>query len=218
MSDKPKRISFWESENEVIRQWCKDQTNLGTSLDLIIADAIKVYGKGDVIKAYLNQRMMDMQSQGAENHIPSHHERSAAGAAPISSSPSWQSKSVTHQVSSDNASIGNTIRQEASSGLREDPSIMDSIGDSIRREATAETRGNEPFDMDAISNSIRREATGETTEQEDSSDMEAISDSIRREATSSSPQSNTSDGNRSGSNSPNDNLSIFLGDSGTHLT
>ncbi|MBD7970284.1 hypothetical protein [Paenibacillus gallinarum] len=79
MSEKPKRISFWESENEVIRQWCKDQTNLGTSLDLIIADAIKVYGKGDVIKAYLNQRMMDMQSQGSANYVPSQQEPPVTG-------------------------------------------------------------------------------------------------------------------------------------------
>lgn len=196
MSEKRKRISFWESESEEIKEWCKAQTNLGTSLDLIIADAIQVYGKGDVIKAYLNQRMMDMQSQGSSPYVPSQHVTPASVAAPISSSASWQSKSETHQLPSDSVSIGNTIRHEVTSGPREqgDPSNMGGVGDMIRQEATSGSR-----------------------EQGDPSDMGAMGDMIRREATGSSSHAHTSGGERQDSNSANEKLNILLGDSSSRL-
>lgn len=54
--EKRKRRSFWEPESETIVNWLNQQTDLGTSLQLIIVDAIKKYGNGDVIKAYLAQR------------------------------------------------------------------------------------------------------------------------------------------------------------------
>lgn len=54
--EKRKRRSFWEPESETIVNWLNQQTDLGTSLQLIIVDAIKKYGNGDVIKAYLTQR------------------------------------------------------------------------------------------------------------------------------------------------------------------
>lgn len=64
MSDKKrKRRSFWEPESEKIVSWLNDQSDLGTSLQLIIVDAIHNYGEGDVIKAHLNQR----ESFGYEN-------------------------------------------------------------------------------------------------------------------------------------------------------
>ena len=53
-----KRRSFWEPDNEVIKKWLKDQTDLGTSLELIIVDAIRKYGEGDVIRAYLSKRKL----------------------------------------------------------------------------------------------------------------------------------------------------------------
>lgn len=57
MSDKKrKRRSFWEPESEKIVSWLNGQSDLGTSLQLIIVDAIHKYGEGDVIKAHLNQR------------------------------------------------------------------------------------------------------------------------------------------------------------------
>lgn len=57
MSDKKrKRRSFWEPESEKLVEWLDAQTDLGTSLQLIIVDAIHKYGEGDVIKAHLNQR------------------------------------------------------------------------------------------------------------------------------------------------------------------
>lgn len=54
--EKRKRRSFWEPESETIVNWLNQQTDLGTSLQLIIVDAIEKYGDGDVIKAYLTQR------------------------------------------------------------------------------------------------------------------------------------------------------------------
>lgn len=53
---KRKRRSFWEPESEQVITWLDAQTDLGTSLQLIIVDAIRTYGKGDVIKAHLAQR------------------------------------------------------------------------------------------------------------------------------------------------------------------
>lgn len=53
---KRKRRSFWEPESEKVIEWLDAQTDLGTSLQLIIVDAIRQYGKGDVIKAHLTQR------------------------------------------------------------------------------------------------------------------------------------------------------------------
>lgn len=54
--EKRKRRSFWEPESETIVNWLNQQTDLGTSLQLIIVDAIEKYGNGDVIKAYLTRR------------------------------------------------------------------------------------------------------------------------------------------------------------------
>ncbi|MCR6108695.1 hypothetical protein HXA34_20575 [Salipaludibacillus agaradhaerens] len=53
---KRKRRSFWEPESEKLVTWIDQQSDLGTSLQLIIIDAIHKYGEGDVIKAHLNQR------------------------------------------------------------------------------------------------------------------------------------------------------------------
>jgi len=53
---KRKRRSFWEPESDKVIDWLDAQTDLGTSLQLIIVDAIQQYGKGDVIKAHLTQR------------------------------------------------------------------------------------------------------------------------------------------------------------------
>jgi len=54
--DKRKRRSFWEPDSPSVKAWLDAQTELGTSLQLIIVDAIRKYGQGDVIKAHLNQR------------------------------------------------------------------------------------------------------------------------------------------------------------------
>ncbi|MCC2252726.1 hypothetical protein JUJ52_22655 [Virgibacillus sp. AGTR] len=57
MSEKKrKRRSFWEPDSKKIVSWLDSQTDLGTSLQLIIVDAIRKYGEGDVIKSHLNQR------------------------------------------------------------------------------------------------------------------------------------------------------------------
>ncbi|WP_078598408.1 hypothetical protein [Evansella clarkii] len=53
---KRKRRSFWEPDSEKLISWLDEQSDLGTSLQLIIVDAIHKYGEGDVIKAHLNQR------------------------------------------------------------------------------------------------------------------------------------------------------------------
>lgn len=53
---KRKRRTFWEPESERLIAWLDAQADLGTSLQLIIVDAIKKYGEGDVIKAHLKQR------------------------------------------------------------------------------------------------------------------------------------------------------------------
>ncbi|MED4128491.1 hypothetical protein [Shouchella miscanthi] len=53
---KRKRRSFWEPDSEKIITWLDKQADLGTSLQLIIVDAMRKYGDGDVIKAHLSQR------------------------------------------------------------------------------------------------------------------------------------------------------------------
>lgn len=51
-----KRRSFWEPDSPALIKWLDEQNELGTSLQLIIVDAIHKYGEGDVIKAHLSQR------------------------------------------------------------------------------------------------------------------------------------------------------------------
>lgn len=51
-----KRRSFWEPDSPALLKWLDEQNELGTSLQLIIVDAIHKYGEGDVIKAHLSQR------------------------------------------------------------------------------------------------------------------------------------------------------------------
>lgn len=53
---KRKRRSFWEPDSEKVVAWLDAQTDLGTSLQLVLVDAIRKYGEGDAIKAHLNQR------------------------------------------------------------------------------------------------------------------------------------------------------------------
>lgn len=55
-SKKRKRRSFWEPDSPQLNAWLDAQTDLGTSLQLIIVDAIQKYGEGDVIKSYLTRR------------------------------------------------------------------------------------------------------------------------------------------------------------------
>jgi hypothetical protein len=50
------RRSFWEPDSKKVVEWINNQKDLGTSLQLIIVDAMYKYGDGDVIKAHLNQR------------------------------------------------------------------------------------------------------------------------------------------------------------------
>lgn len=70
MSEGRKRLSFYEPDNKDILEWCKNQTSLGKSLELIIVDAMRNYGKGDVISAYLNLRAMEMDSTGSPHYYP----------------------------------------------------------------------------------------------------------------------------------------------------
>lgn len=95
--EKPKRNSFWESEIPAVRNWCRNQKNLGTSLELIIPDVIRLYGEGDVIKAYLNKRMNDMLSQGSPLYVSFEDEQRMLSDLPISDQePDFQTN-VTHQ-------------------------------------------------------------------------------------------------------------------------
>lgn len=65
MSEKRKRKSFWEPEQEHIRQWIANQKDLGRSIQLVAAEAIAKYGDGDVIEA-----MVDLQTGGAPTAVP----------------------------------------------------------------------------------------------------------------------------------------------------
>lgn len=51
-----KRRSFFEPESKVLSEWLAQQNDLGVSLQLIIVDAIRNYGDGDVIQAFLTAR------------------------------------------------------------------------------------------------------------------------------------------------------------------
>lgn len=65
MSEKRKRKSFWEPEQEHIRQWIANQKDLGRSIQLVAAEAIAKYGDGDVIEA-----MVDLQTGGTRAAAP----------------------------------------------------------------------------------------------------------------------------------------------------
>ncbi|OMF76745.1 hypothetical protein [Paenibacillus glucanolyticus] len=220
MSDKRKRISFWESESKEIRDWCKAQSNLGTSLELIIADAIKVYGEGDVIKAFLNQRMKDMQSQDSSHYVPSQQAAPTSAAVMTSSSPSRPSNPESHQLPYNNAPTGNMVRQEAMFEPRDqrDSSDTERMGDMIRHDAIEGAREQgEHSDSIGIGDMIRRDALAGTKEQGEPSASIGIGDMIRRDAISTSPPAHNNGGERQDSTSANDSLSIFLGDSGSRL-
>lgn len=60
-----KRRSFWEPDSPALIKWLDEQNELGTSLQLIIVDAIHKYGEGDVIKAHLSQREQQYYSNEA---------------------------------------------------------------------------------------------------------------------------------------------------------
>ncbi|MGC6586200.1 hypothetical protein ACPV3A_14680 [Paenibacillus sp. Dod16] len=218
MNDKRKRISFWESESKEIRDWCKAQANLGTSLDLIIQDALQTYGEGDVIKAHLNQRMKEMQSQGSRN-VPSQQAAPTSAALPTSS-PSRPSNPESHQLPYNTESTGNMVRQESNFELKDQriSSEAERMGDMIQRDATAGGREQgESSDSIGIGDMIRRDALAGTKEQGEHSDSIGIGDMIRRDARSTSSPSHNHAGERQDSTSANDNLSIFLGDSGSRL-
>ncbi|MEK4529806.1 hypothetical protein NST38_30850 [Paenibacillus sp. FSL H8-0104] len=100
MSETRKRLSFYESESEEIRNWCKNQSSLGKSLELIIVDAIRNYGKGDVISAYLNFRAMEMDSKGAPHYFPPAAIPTSSEASQVISSSS-QSNPATNQSQPD---------------------------------------------------------------------------------------------------------------------
>lgn len=50
------RRTFYEPDQQYIVDWLDSQHNLGTSLQLIITDAIHRYGEGDVIEQYIARR------------------------------------------------------------------------------------------------------------------------------------------------------------------
>lgn len=52
-----KRRSFYEPQSKVFNDWLDAQTDLGMSIQLLIADAIETYGSGDAIEAYFRTRI-----------------------------------------------------------------------------------------------------------------------------------------------------------------
>ena len=51
-----RRRSFYQPESDILTKWLDEQDNLGRSLQLVIIDAIRNYGEGDVITAFLDKR------------------------------------------------------------------------------------------------------------------------------------------------------------------
>jgi len=51
-----KRRSFYQPESDILNAWLDAQHDLGRSLQLVIIDALRKYGEGDVITAFLEQR------------------------------------------------------------------------------------------------------------------------------------------------------------------
>lgn len=51
-----KRRTFWEPDSKSIVDWLDNQQNLGTSLQVIVIDAIRKYGNGDVVTTFFERR------------------------------------------------------------------------------------------------------------------------------------------------------------------
>lgn len=58
-SGKKKRRTFYEPELEEVVSWMDAQGNLGQSLSVVISEAILKYGAGDIVEAFLHERLVD---------------------------------------------------------------------------------------------------------------------------------------------------------------
>lgn len=67
---KRKRRSFWEPEQKAVVDWMNAQSDLGTSLQLIIVDAIRTYGSGDAVRAFLAHRDVNGTGIGPVGFAP----------------------------------------------------------------------------------------------------------------------------------------------------
>ncbi|KQY91035.1 hypothetical protein ASD24_24885 [Paenibacillus sp. Root52] len=154
MSENRKRISFWEPESPVIQNWIKNQTSLGKSLELIIADAMMVYGEGDVIHSYLNLRVRHMQENSSPHFFPPHELLPSNGSGAGSN----------QQRTQDPVSGNHQIHRDTTNGSGSNPgsnSDHGSMMDQIRRDATSGSGGNPGSNNDhgSMMDQIRRDAT-----------------------------------------------------------
>lgn len=87
-----KRRSFFEPDSPVLTEWLAQQNDLGVSLQLIIVDAIRNYGEGDVIQAFLTARESVTGEPQVRSSLPKPnavlHPPVVAKAAPKAPAPS----------------------------------------------------------------------------------------------------------------------------------
>lgn len=87
-----KRRSFFEPASPVLVKWLAEQNDLGVSLQLIIVDAIRNYGEGDVIQAFLKAR------ETVPGEVPITSSITAAKASPVAQAPVRQVAPVEQTI------------------------------------------------------------------------------------------------------------------------
>lgn len=88
-----KRRSFFEPESKVLADWLAEQNDLGVSLQLIIVDAIRNYGDGDVIQAFLTARER-VPGEPAVTSSVAHPQAAEQVVAPVKPAPKAQTPSI----------------------------------------------------------------------------------------------------------------------------
>lgn len=107
---KRKRRSFWEPESETLIKWLDQQSDLGTSLQLIIVDAIRKYGDGDAVKSYLRQRESDFKPE--EHETVRQVEQPIQEAKPEPTEPEVQQKPKQEDVTPKPKDVEPKIKSE----------------------------------------------------------------------------------------------------------
>lgn len=88
-----KRRSFFEPESRVLAEWLAQQNDLGVSLQLIIVDAIRNYGEGDVIQAFLTARESVTGEPQVTSSLPTPKAAEQAP-EPVKAAPKAQTPSI----------------------------------------------------------------------------------------------------------------------------
>jgi len=139
------RRTFYEPDQQYIVDWLDSQHNLGTSLQLIITDAIHRYGEGDVIEQYIARRNVAEEFErfpdaNPPSRQPENHQVSEPRVTKLKQS---NSKSRTQKSKQQVTQTEPDIKRQRGNVVNDDKRESTDTRNRIQREEVQDVQGTE---------------------------------------------------------------------------